>query len=203
MIDSSSAILLFKCGLFKSVAEFFSLNISESVQEELTKNGYDGADLFMNYIRNNQIKILRFHPHEKKEFNKDKKIKNLDIGESDTIYLFYRNNIDFIIIDDGKGVSYCLSNDIPNINALLIPRIFYLKNIITEKEFCLKTDELIKKGRYSKKVIDYAKNSGEENFNFFYPENYISLTISLFISSIVLHPVSIIAFNSSCFNCFK
>lgn len=46
IIDSSSAILLYKCGMIQSLLKCFSVIISGAVYSELTLPGYDGSDFF-------------------------------------------------------------------------------------------------------------------------------------------------------------
>ena len=46
MVDSSSAILLYKSNLFAHLVEAYHIAMTESVYEELTITGYPGAGEF-------------------------------------------------------------------------------------------------------------------------------------------------------------
>lgn len=162
IIDSSSAILLFKCGMISSLLKFCTPVVPVTVFTELTVPGYDGASLFTELCDADMMKVNR--PERRRE---DYNHGTLHPGEYDVISLFQEGRGDFIIIDDGSGGSYCRSNGIPYINALLAVKILFLKGIITETEFKTAWSWLITNGRYSEKIKGWAESAGEEELSFF------------------------------------
>ncbi len=55
LIDSSSAILLFKSGLFDHLIHRFEVILSNSVYKELTSSAHAGSNEFKTYIQNYKI----------------------------------------------------------------------------------------------------------------------------------------------------
>jgi predicted nucleic acid-binding protein len=156
IIDSSSAILLYRCNIISSLMKYCSPVIPKAVFNELTIRGYDGADLFNDLCSAGKIKV-----QDAESGKVDHLTCHLHQGEREVIELFYEDKGDFIIIDDGKGGAFCRDNKIPYINALLAVKILFLKCLITEKEFFDAWSWLIANGRYSEKVKDRAGNADE------------------------------------------
>ena len=157
LIDTSSAILLYKAFLFNKVADLYDLIISHSVFLELTRSGYPGAEFF-NQHSGGKIQVIKVDHNQIKIFYKDDLFPGLDAGERDLLILQEEMNINFVIIDDLRGVKYCMGKLIPHINALLIPKILLYLNYLTENECIDKIEEIIAIGRYSARVIDFALN---------------------------------------------
>lgn len=169
LLDTSSAILLFKSGLFQDLIDSYEIIITESVYDELTANDHMGAEEFKNHYKNGEIHIQRFSKIEKINRLTFPDTSSLDKGERDTIHQFYNGVGEFLIIDDGEGAKYCRDNKIPYINALLFPRILFLTNIISIAEFDTKAEMIMSVGRYSRKIIDYALNCAKDDLEFFFP----------------------------------
>jgi predicted nucleic acid-binding protein len=149
LIDSSSAILLFKVALLNTLIENYEILISQTVYNELTIPGQMGYHEFIEYRQNNLITVSNNHGSKSIELP-------LRGGEMETILLYHNGVGDFIIIDDKKGVDYCRKNNIPFINALLVPKILFFSNVIEREKYIEKKWHLIHLGRYSKRIIDLA-----------------------------------------------
>lgn len=170
--DASSAILLFKAGLFEQLVNVVSIVMAPSVYDEITQAEYPGAVFFRN-------------AKQKGLFTIKKSIKNqgviqalctssLDSGEKETIELFLLNKKGFILTDDGKAARYCTRHKLPFINALLVPKLFYYNNILDEKKCKKDMDRVSLLGRYSDKIKKWA-----------YECTYQDL--STFISGVTMH----------------
>jgi len=173
LLDSSSAILLFKSGLFRILTRIYNTVIPLSVFMELTmEEEYPGAGEFKKSRERGDLRISEvdnsIYPGEEKM----KYLNSLGAGERDIILLYYCKRGDFIIIDDKKGAAFCRDNDIPYINALLFPRILYLSELIEEIEYKTFFSKIKKNGRYSDMVIDFAFSASRNNLKEFIPEKY-------------------------------
>ena len=164
LVDASSAILLFKTKLFENLLQYYQVKVSASVFKEITKAGYPGADYFADCKEQGLLAVDQLDPIEKK-----KDISFLDQGERETICLYLQGTAKFIITDDGPAARYCKSNRIPFINALLLPRILFANQIISENLYHKQMDSLISLGRYSEQVIDFAQNCSPRELNYFKP----------------------------------
>ena len=91
---------------------------------------------------------------------------SLDQGERDTITCFESGGMDLIITDDGRAARYCREKGVPFINALLFPRLLYFAARITKKESWDKMATLIRLGRYTPEIIEWAKNCSRESLSF-------------------------------------
>jgi len=156
IIDSSSAILLYRCNIFSSLMKYCNPVIPKAVFEELTVQGYGGADMFNDLCSAGRIEV-----HDVAPGKADNLCGHLHQGEREAIELFYEGKGDFIIIDDGKGGAFCRDNKIPYINALLAVKILFIRRFISDKEFIDAWSWLIANGRYSDKVKDWAGNADE------------------------------------------
>lgn len=154
IIDSSSLILMHKCGVITSLLEFCTPVIPETVFAELTVPGHDGADLFQTLCTSGRILVCGQDEKESLSLT-----GALHKGERDVIILYHQGLGDYIIIDDRKGGAYCRDNRIPYINAILAVKIFFLKQIITQEKYSAAWNWLVKNGRYSGKIISWAENS--------------------------------------------
>ena len=155
LVDSSSAILLYKANLFQRLTEIYCVMLATPVYDELTCDGYPGAEIFAE----SNITVFRISTADT-SFHK---------GERDTIAGYLQGLGDFVLIDDGPGAKHCKVKEIPFINALLFPKILYFSGIIAETEHCAKTEHLIDLGRYSRKVIDYVRCCGRSDLVVFFP----------------------------------
>lgn len=154
IIDSSSAILLNRCGIFEIISRQFDIYIPEKVFSELTIPGHDGSELFRNYFSTARVKTC--------EKSGDCSLRHgisLHAGEHEVILLYIEGGYDYIIIDDGRGSAYCRDNNIPYINALLAVKVLYFNNSISQHLYTAAWDWLKLNGRYSKKILDRAEQA--------------------------------------------
>lgn len=163
LFDSSSAIILFKSGLFERTAVFYRIVMAPSVFRELSVPKMTGAKEFKRYHREGRIIIRNAVPHPHLESD----LGNLDTGELHTILLFQEGAGEFIMLDDGKGAACCRRRHIPHINALLVPPILRRAGIITAVQCDEYMETVIRHGRYSRRVIDYARTCGDDDLAHF------------------------------------
>ncbi len=83
-------------------------------------------------------------------------------GEGDTILLW----LSFILMDNRKGAAFCRDYEIPYSSAILFPRILALSGHFFPDECAEKTEQLIRNGRYSRKIIAYARNCPDRELLF-------------------------------------
>lgn len=162
IIDSSSAILLFRCNIFLHFLDYCIPVIPESVLREITLKGYSGADFFTELAGKGIIKVCKPEPEQVSKIK-----KRMHSGESEAISLFYEGKGDFVIIDDGKGGVFCRDNSIPYINALLTVKILFFKQLVSEQEYYSAWNWLVSNGRYSRYVLSWADDADESKLAFF------------------------------------
>ena len=162
LVDASSAIILYKVDFFHAMTTALNIIMTKSVFEEITRNGYDGAETFKTDYTGRQSFTVTSYKRKDREDT-----KKLARGERDTILLFLSGVADFIIIDDGKGARYCRDHKIPYINALLCPKVLYFSDIITEKKLQKITEQILLIGRYSQKIRNDAKRCGKQDLKHF------------------------------------
>ena len=170
LIDSSSAILLYKSGLFCTLVEAYQIVMTGSVFAELTVAGYPGARVFAEYAATNLVSIRSPATDLLAAGLSNNALPSLDIGERDTIRCYERAGPDsFIIIDDGRAAQYCRRHKIPYINALLFARIAYLTGMLSERDFHDRYAKLVAIGRYSEEIMTYAQQCSTREIAFFFP----------------------------------
>jgi len=169
MVDSSSAILLYKSSLFDHLLETYRIAMTASVYEELTVPGYLGAREFRQYAETGAVKIQSPIGMQLPAKGANS-LYAMDRGERDTIRCYVaKGPISFIIIDDGRAARYCRRTGIPFINGLLFARIAYLSGLLSESEYIEKQGELVRIGRYGQEVIAFVKRSTCKEIAFFLP----------------------------------
>jgi len=154
IIDSSSAVLLYRSSVIKSLLKFCHPVIPSEVFSELTIPGYDGSGYFSELCASGEISVYKPDAETVNALT-----DSLHRGEREVIALFNEDIGEFIIIDDGKGSAFCRDNKIPYINALLTVKILFFSNLITETEYRKAWKWLLVNGRYSEKIkvwADYA-----------------------------------------------
>ena len=156
LVDSSSAILLYKAGMFTRLTEVYQVMLAEVVLTELICDGYQGSSAF----KESDVTVFRVSTETSAPFGK---------GERDTIAGYLQGLGDFVLTDDGAAPRYCKDNGIPFINALLAPKVLCLGGAIDETEQQRATILLLELGRYSRKVIEYAEDCGRRELRFFIP----------------------------------
>jgi predicted nucleic acid-binding protein len=169
ILDASSAILLFKVDLLQELTDVYQVFVTGSVLQELTRGNHQGADSFLHFASLNKIRTIDSENILLKCKASGDSIYSLDQGEHDTIKCFAAGGYDFIITDDGRAARYCKKNGLPFINALLFPRLLYFADLISWQESNNKTDAIIRIGRYSTEVIEWARNCQKESLPFAMP----------------------------------
>jgi len=162
IIDSSSAILMYKSNIIPALLKYCTPVIPEEVESELTVPGYEGSEFFTDLCSKEIIKV-----YEPEELISYEPAGSLHRGERDVIALFFNGKGDFIIIDDGRGGGFCRDHKIPYINTILAVKIFLFKQLITETEYAAAWRWLLANGRYSQKVIGWAEKADKGTLAFF------------------------------------
>lgn len=170
ILDASSAILLCKSELHLTLTEVYDVAMSVSVYREITDNPYEGAAEYSKLEANQQVRVLG-----NAEFDKTAGISGLDAGERDTIQLYLAGMGDFVITDDGSAAKFCKKKGIPFINALLFPIVLLYSEKIDRKTCDSFIETIIKTGRYSKKVITFARQCTPKTIAFALPQATTSL----------------------------
>ena len=93
----------------------------------------------------------------------------LDSGESSAILLFYAGQGDFLITDDGRAARYCRKSGIPFINALLFPVVLQLAGLWDDAASRRAMAEILETGRYSSRVVAFARECGKQDIGFALP----------------------------------
>jgi hypothetical protein len=166
IIDTSSAILLFKSGIITDFLSAYNVVMTKSVQDEILQDGYPGSNEFKNYFKRKSIKLIS---GKKITRNNSTGLLKLDKGERDSINVYLNGIGDFVVIDDGQGASFCKKEKIPYINALLVPRILFDSKKINRHIFKKKMGMVIGIGRYTQPIIEYAYNCPNKDLECFLP----------------------------------
>lgn len=169
IVDASSAIILFKAGLFGRLIQTYRLLMTTSVLSEVTRSGYPGAGYFRDMERRRSVTILSCDGRDAACCPSALRLKRLDPGERDTIACQNDGRADFIIIDDGRGSGFCRDNGLPFINALLFPRILFFSGRFSAAACENKTARIIQCGRYSDRIIASAGTMGLRELKSFLP----------------------------------
>jgi hypothetical protein len=151
LIDTSSAILLFKTGMIEPLMRAYCLVLSRSVMRELTVSAHSGAEDFSALISQGRIIVT----HDYRACLPDLPLAG---GERDIVLLYLSGQGEFVIIDDGDGAAYCVANKIPFVNALLVPRILQLARKLNPDEARSAFETILAIGRYSAAVREYASS---------------------------------------------
>lgn len=169
IIDTSSAILLYKSKLISHLIDQYRTLITPSVQYELTQDGYPGSIEFRRLCEKKHIHVLPEQCPINTHQSSSPELPVLNPGEKDTIRQQIHGAADFIIIDDGRAVKYCRKAALPFINALLFPRILFLAKVISESDFHQKWDQILQHGRYSDHIISMALDLSPQAIQPFLP----------------------------------
>jgi predicted nucleic acid-binding protein len=172
--DASSAILLEKAGLFAAFSKAFRIVFSDSVFNEITRSGYPGAAFFLTAFQNRMFEVSLFTETSLVKDCPPK--KEMDQGERDTLCLFLKNKQGFILTDDGRAAAWCRDHDLPLINSLLVPKIFWYAGLMNEEDYLNKMEFLCHTGRYSQKIKDLAFSFEKKELTFFIPEKKMNLS---------------------------
>jgi hypothetical protein len=168
LIDSSSMILLYKCGWLDATLANYRLLTGRTVSQELTVPGYPGADRFQRLAANGRIEVLPIV--DALHTSKDASLNEMGPGERECISHFLAGSGQFILLDDGQGARYCRAHRIPYTNALMIPRILALADpTINEQIVADAMAEIARLGRYATWVLEYARNCEDAALSPFLP----------------------------------
>lgn len=165
LIDSSSAILLYKSRLMQTLISTFDVRVGTVVYKELTCSGYPGCEQSKKNFQGKQFEWRKKKDEEDCPYSMI--TAALDPGERQTLLLFQEGLADFIIVDDGSAVRCCRKLGIPHINALLVPRIFCIAGKISREVCRQKMGQLTEIGHYGRNVIDYAWRCVDSRLIFF------------------------------------
>lgn len=163
LIDASSAILLFKTGGLDLLIQHYHTVVAPEVCREITVPGYPGADYFKRLFEKQRIEVPISEPYAKGLPGGD----GLGRGEHNTLIFHILYPDAFIIMDDKKGSAYCRKNNIPYINALLVPKILYFSGIIPEVLYLQLSGRISTTGRYSQTVLVTARALTKKDLTFF------------------------------------
>jgi len=167
LIDASSAILLHKAGLFDTMVSAYRLMMTPAVCREVTVEGRRGAAHFKDALRRGCINIVQAPT----EAYGDSGLSRLGAGERDTLCAYRGGGVDFVILDDRKGVAFCRSGAIPHINALLCPKILHWAGHLDRSARARAIACLLDEGRYGRYVIDFAMKSDVQRLRVFLPDS--------------------------------
>jgi hypothetical protein len=169
LIDASSAILLFKGGLFEAVAEAYRLTAAGPVGDELTGGGYPGARTFAAALADGRLARI-----EAAELPAHPPLRGpsagLHPGERATLAAMAAGRGDFVIIDDGAGARFCRRHAIPYINALLCPRILKLAGRLSAPAAAAHMDRIRRQGRYAPAIVAFAYDCEDAILEPFLPD---------------------------------
>jgi len=169
LIDSSSAILIYKSGIFERLAKLYNFYVPDSVFKELTCNSHSGSEEFKFYSSSGIISVKKTIDEPQIDPLLTPGLDRLGRGERDALRMFFNGGYSFIIIDDGKGAFICRNNSIPYINALLVPAIFKSYGLIEDAEYMSLFNRISSLGWYSDRVKDFAKKITSADLKFFIP----------------------------------
>lgn len=169
LIDSSSAILLFKAGLITVCCRAFRLLMTRSVYAEVAVPTQPGADTLTSLTRRRPgITLLQDPMGSSPLETAAVDLAKLHRGERDTLMHYLNGIAQFVVIDDGKGVQVCRRHGIPHVNALLLPRLLYHTGQLSDhnaRRFFRRIQTL---GRYSAAVVTWAATCTKTDLGFFF-----------------------------------
>ncbi|WP_419662483.1 uncharacterized protein Dvar_29460 [Desulfosarcina variabilis str. Montpellier] len=167
IIDASSAILLYKAGLLDAYCRMIQLLMTRSVFAEVTVPQQCGADAIGHLSGQRPGIVVLDDPRHPDCHESVADIGRLHRGERDTLLHYLNGAARFVVIDDGKAVRVCRRQDIPHINALLVPKLLYFAQRLSMDQIDHYFFRLCSLGRYSDKVVDWAKRCGASQLEFF------------------------------------
>lgn len=168
LVDSSSAIILYKAHLHLIVCTMYNVVLSTSVYTEITENSYPGAQAYQQLLADKKISIQTplISAIRKPGLSS---LHKLDEGERDVLALYYAGQGDFVVTDDGAAARYCRREQIHFINALLIPAIIRYSDQQNDVYCNTAFNTVLHIGRYSGWVSNFAENCTREELSFFLP----------------------------------
>jgi hypothetical protein len=165
LIDSSSALLLYRAGILEHTLAAYRVVTSRRVLDELARGGREGAEDFLKYGTLGEIEVC----HDFRCCLPDLPLRG---GERDVVLLYLSGSAEFIIIDDGKAAGYCRQNRIPYMNALLVPKVFIQSGRLDEPAGLKAFEDLVRLGRYAQWVLQFARGAARSDLEFFLDRPY-------------------------------
>jgi len=162
LIDTSTAILIYKAGLWPFLTGYYHVTVPRSVYEEMCADGHPGHRKFEDSYKRGKLTVS----YDYRCCLPDLPLRG---GERDVILLYLSGQGDFVLIDDKKGGRYCRENAIPYTNALMMARALAAAGCVDEGTWKSASMLLLEKGRYSEAIKDHALNCDPEELRFFYP----------------------------------
>lgn len=169
LIDSSSAIILFKSGLIDRLLKNYAVFMTPTVFCEITRDGDPGADRFNELHGRDRFRITDANSAASPRRPGQPGLPSLGPGERETIQEFLCGRAEFIIVDDGRAGGYCRNRQIPYINALLLPRVLYLADRLSGHLCRSGTEAILRHGRYSADIIARAERLDKNALVHFFP----------------------------------
>lgn len=164
VVDASSAILLFKAGLFDRLAATYAVVFPGAVYVELTAEGYPGAAEFRRATERQKVAVRaapdRPPPPE---------AAALHAGEREALLVFLSGTGDFLVLDDRRAARACAALSLPFINALLFPRVLWLSGRMAHGGFRKAAARVAAAGRYGAEIRARAQGLGREALTPFLP----------------------------------
>ena len=185
LIDASSAILLYKAGLFDSVAGAYRLRAAPAVIREITVLNRRGASAFARACETGALL-----PADTGSCPDAGGLTSLGDGERETLLAYRAGQGDFVLIDDGRGAAACRSGGIPHINALLCPKLLHWTGVIDQCACRAVFSRLLQIGRYSEQVIHFAGTCTPEMLSEFFPIDFQPKKMQVGTRSIEIHSLN-------------
>ncbi len=161
LIDTSSAILLYKAGWLDTTLAHYHLRTGSAAYRELTVPDYPGADLFKRLTAQGRLEVLPATTAP--PWISDPGLTSLGAGERECIQHFLAGAGQFILMDDGRGAAYCRDHGIPYVNALLMPRILVRSEPeIGRLNVPRALAQIFHLGRYAPWILDFARHCSDE-----------------------------------------
>lgn len=163
LADTSSLILLNRCGATELLVTCYRTIVPEAVVSELLCQEHEECGYFETLCNDGSIKAAKISG------TMFPGTERLHEGERELIQLYFENMGDFLLIDDRKAAVFCRKNSIPYINALLALKLFFLAGKCTSYEYDIMKNKLLCYARYSGKITGWAEKAGSGKLSFFMP----------------------------------
>lgn len=150
-----------------SLCQMVTLLMTRTVYAEVTVPRHVGARKFHALVNRVPGILVLDDLDDSVAGNAFPEIDRLDGGERQTLKHYLNDAARFVIVDDGKAVRVCRRYAIPHLNALLIPKLLYFSNRISLDQSKRRFLALCALGRYSARVMDWAKACEASQLDFF------------------------------------
>ena len=156
IFDSSTLILLARCGLLESFVSRTKrrILIPLAVRNETLQPGKEETPFIEKLLE--QRNIITEHLSEEAAIQKLMKDFAIDRGETEAILLAHRLSNDIVATDDRNAIRACRMLGLGYITALSIVISICEHGALSQPEAILKLEQLQRIGRYSKRIMDDA-----------------------------------------------